>query len=151
VTSSDGSIKADLERELTRFLRRSRVTSAAIAADVHPDLDVASYTVLVTISDLSHSRPGGVRASDVADALRLHKSTMSRTLSMLERLGLVQRRTSDQDARARDLTLTPSGRASLDAAISARRQRVAEALTRWPVDDVAELARLLAKLNDDLA
>jgi DNA-binding MarR family transcriptional regulator len=151
VTSSDRSINADLERELTRFLRRSRVTSAAIAADVHPDLDVASYTVLVTVSDLSRSKPDGVRASDVAEALRLHKSTMSRTLTMLERLGLVERRTSEQDARARDVTLTSSGRASLDAAITARRQRVAEALSRWPVDDVRELARLLATLNDDLA
>lgn len=148
---SDPGRHADLERELTRFLRRSRVTSAAIAAAVHPDLDVASYTVLVTLSDLTTSMPGGVRASDVAEALRLHKSTMSRTIAVLERLGLVQRVTSEQDARALDLSLTPSGRASLDAAISARRQRVSDVLGRWSPQDVDDLARLLAHLNDDLA
>ena len=70
---------------------------------------------------------------------------------MLERLGLVERETSEQDARALNLSLTPSGRTSLDAAISARRRRVSEALTRWPSQDVDDLARLLAHLNDDLA
>lgn len=148
---TDPSRHADLERELTRFLRRSRVTSAAIAAAVHPDLDIASYTVLVTLSDLTATMPGGVRASDVAETLRLHKSTLSRTVTVLERLGLVERRTSDQDARALNLSLTPSGRASLDTAISARRQRVSEALSRWPAADIADLARLLAHLTDDLA
>jgi len=151
VTTANPRRKGDLERELTRFLRRSRITSAAIAAAVHPDLDVASYAVLVTLSDLAATMPGGVRASDVAEALRLHKSTMSRNLAVLERLGLVQRETSEQDARALDLSLTPSGRTSLDAAISARRQRLSDALGRWSTQDVDDLARLLAHLNDDLA
>ena len=151
MTTANTRRNGDLERELTRFLRRSRVTSAAIAAAVHPDLDVASYTVLVTISDLTATLPGGVRASDVAETLSLHKSTMSRTLAVLERLGLVQRETSEQDARALDLSLTPSGRASLDTAISARRQRVSDALGRWSTEDIDDLARLLAHLNDDLA
>ncbi len=151
MTTSDRSRHADLERQLTRFLRRSRVTSAAIAGAVHPDLDVASYTVLVTLSDLSATMPGGVRASDVAEALRLHKSTLSRTVTVLEGLGLVERETSEQDARALNLSLTPSGRASLDTAISARRRRLSDALSRWPTQDVDDLARLLAHLNDDLA
>ncbi len=151
VTTPGPGRHADLERELTRFLRRSRVTSAAIATAVHPDLDVASYVVLITLSDLSATMVGGVRASDVAEALRLHKSTMSRTITVLERLGLVQREPSEQDARALDLSLTPRGRASLDAAVSARRRRVSEALGRWSVQDVDDLARLLAHLNDDLA
>lgn len=151
MTTSEPGRHADLERELTRFLRRSRVTSAAIAEAVHPDLDVGSYTVLVTLSDLAASMPGGVRASDVAEALRLHKSTLSRIITVLERLGLVERETSEQDARALNLSLTPSGRASLEAAISARRRRVSEALSRWPRQDVDDLARLLSHLNDDLA
>ena len=141
----------ELERELTRFFRRSRVASTAIAAEVHPDLDVASYTVLVTIRDLSASLTGGVRAIDVAETLGLHKSTMSRNISVLERLGLVTREPSAEDARARLLTITEPGRTSLDAAISARRQRVSTILTRWTASDVRDLARLLGHLNDDLA
>lgn len=141
----------DLERELTRFWRRSRVSSTSIAAEVHPDLDVASYTVLVTISDLERSLPGGVRAIDVADTLGLHKSTMSRNIAVLERLGLVAREQSADDARARILTITESGRTSLDATITARRARVSSILSQWSNDDVRDLARLLGQLNDDLA
>ena len=141
----------DLERELTRFWRRSRVSSTSIAAEVHPDLDVASYTVLVTISDLERSLPGGVRAIDVADTLGLHKSTMSRNIAVLERLGLVAREQSADDARARILTITESGRASLDATITARRARVSSILGQWSNDDVRDLARLLGQLNDDLS
>ena len=53
MSDTERSNPHELERELTRFFRRSRVASTSIAAEVHPDLDVASYTVLVTISDLS--------------------------------------------------------------------------------------------------
>ena len=62
--------------QLTRFFRRSRVASTAIAAEVHPDLDVASYTVLVTISDLSASL-AGVRAIDVAEDDRLNEAALA--------------------------------------------------------------------------
>lgn len=141
----------ELERELTRFMRRSRANSATIAAEVHPDLDVAAYVVLVTIAELDESLPDGVRAADVAEHLSLHKSTMSRTLSMLARLGLVDRVPSATDARARLLTLTPSGRASLSAAIGARRARMSGILDRWPERDLRDLARLLTRLNDDFA
>jgi DNA-binding MarR family transcriptional regulator len=151
VSTTERSNLPDLERELTRFFRRSRVASTSIAAEVHPDLDVASYTVLVTISDLSGSLPGGVRAIDVAETLGLHKSTMSRNIAVLERLGLVAREPSVEDARARILTITESGRRSLDAAVTARRQRVSTTLSRWSEADVRDLARLLGQLNDDLS
>jgi len=139
----------DLERELTRFVRRSRATSTAMAAAVHPELDVASYVVLITIRDLTESRPSGVRAADVAEALRLHKSTMSRNITVLEHLGLLERIPSPDDARARILRITPTGESSLSAAIQARRARMAETLSRWGASDIKELARLLAQLNDD--
>lgn len=151
MSTTERSNLHDLERELTRFFRRSRVASTSIAAEVHPDLDVASYTVLVTISDLSGSLPGGVRAIDVAETLGLHKSTMSRNIAVLERLGLVAREPSVEDARARILTITEPGRRSLDAAVTARRRRVSTTLSRWSEADVRDLARLLEQLNDDLA
>lgn len=151
MSTAERSNLHDLERELTRFFRRSRVASTSIAAQVHPDLDVASYTVLVTISDLSGSLPGGVRAIDVAETLGLHKSTMSRNIAVLERLGLVAREPSVEDARARILTITEPGRRSLDAAVTARRQRVSTTLGRWSEADLRDLARLLGQLNDDLS
>ncbi len=148
--SSDPERLADVERELTRFLRRARAASTAMATQVHPDLDVASYAVLLTIRELRESLPGGVRAADVAGALRLHKSTMSRNIAVLESLGLIERVPDPDDARARLLAVTPTGGRSLAAAIDARRQRVAETHKPWTAGDVRDLARLLRRLNDDL-
>ena len=70
----------DVEREITRFLRRARTASQAMAAEVHPDLDAAGYSVLVCVLELSASMPEGVRAADVGAALNLHKSTTSRNV-----------------------------------------------------------------------
>ena len=141
---------AGVERELTRLLRRARATSGAIAAEVHPDLDPSSYAVLVTVLELSDTLADGVRAADVAERLGLHKSTMSRNITLLERLGLLERVTSPTDARARLLHLTVSGSEALGTALSARRVRIAEALDVWTPDELGDLSRLLGRLNDDL-
>ncbi|MEP6798057.1 MAG: MarR family winged helix-turn-helix transcriptional regulator, partial [Lapillicoccus sp.] len=141
---------AEVERELTRLLRRARVTSGSIAADVHPDLDSSSYAVLVTVDALSGRMPEGVRAADVGETLGLHKSTMSRNITVLEQLGLLERVLSPGDARARHLRLTETGSRQLTAALTARRDRLAETLGRWSQDDISSLARLLGRLNDDL-
>jgi hypothetical protein len=49
------------------------------------------------------------------------------------------------------LQLTPSGRASVTRSREGRRARVAGRLSRWPQQDVRDLARLLRQLNDDLS
>lgn len=146
----DAPLPVDLERELTRLLRRARVTSGAIASEVHPDLDSSSYTVLITLLDLQNVLPGGVRAADVSEQLQLHKSTMSRNITVLERLGLLERIPSPEDARARLLHITPTGQHQLTTAIAARRARIAHALDTWSGEDTDHLARLLRRLNDDL-
>ena len=102
----------DVEREITRFLRRARTASQAMATEVHPDLDAAGYSVLGCVLELSSTMPEGVRAADVGSALGLHKSTTSRNIGELERLGLIERVPDLSDARARLLRLTPSGHES---------------------------------------
>ena len=87
--------------------------------------------------------PEGVRAADVGSALGLHKSTTSRNIGELERLGLIERVPDLSDARARLLQLTPSG-PGVTRSRDGRRGRVAERLSRWPQQDVRDLARLLA-------
>ena len=140
----------EVERELTRLLRRARTAQHSMATDIHPDLDAAGYATLVTKHELVAAHPGGVRATDVSAALQLHKSTTSRNLGELERLGLIERVPDPEDARARLLRLTAPGERSLDRSRQGRRERVAAQLAQWPARDVAELGRLLRRLNDDL-
>ena len=137
----------ELEVELTRLMRRARSAQQRTAAEVHPDLDSAGYAVLVAVRDLSASG-GGARGGEVSEVLGLHKSTTSRNLTTLEDLGLVERIPDPDDARARQVRLTPQGAEALDRSVLGRRARLRAQLQAWEAADIASLARLLRKLND---
>ncbi len=137
----------ELETELTRLFRRARSAQARTAADVHPNLDSAGYAVLITVRDLG-ALGEAARAGDIAEVLRLHKSTTSRNLATLEDLGLIERIPDPDDARARQVRLTADGSAALERSFEGRRERLREQLGTWDPADIAELARLLRLLND---
>lgn len=143
---SHRSALGELEVELTRLFRRARSAQQRTAAQVHPDLDAAGYAVLVAVRDLAAH--GGARGGDLSGALGLHKSTMSRNISALERLGLIERVPDPEDARARQVRLTPQGSEALERSFEGRRERLRSQLKTWDAGDVAALARLLRRLND---
>ena len=131
-----------LEREIGLLLRRSRAISARLAREVHPDLDGASYGLLALLQDA-----GPLRAADLVARLGLDKSTVSRQVSSLVALGLVDRAADPGDGRAQVLTPSAEGSARLARIRDARRARWEEDLTGWPAEDVATLAELLGRLN----
>jgi DNA-binding MarR family transcriptional regulator len=143
--------RAAVERELTRLMRRARAASARLASEVHPDLDAAGYAVLVTVVDLQGSHREGVRASEVAAAVGLHKSTMSRNIADLERLGLVERVPDPTDARARLLRLTAAGSEAVQRSRAGRRRRLAAQMDGWSAADLKQLGTLLQRFNDQVS
>lgn len=131
-----------LEREIGLLLRRSRAISARLARELHPDLDGAAYGLLALLQDA-----GPLRASDLVVRLGLDKSTVSRQVSSLVELGLVDRAADPEDGRAQVLTPSREGAARLNRIRDARRARWESDLSDWPTDDVATLADLLGRLN----
>lgn len=140
----------EVERELSRLFRRARVSSRSLAEVVHPDLDVAGYGILTAVHGLTREGESG-RAADIAAALGLHKSTTSRSIAALERLGLLERVTDAHDARAKAVRLTAQGQRALMLAQHGRRRQFGDRLAAWSERDLRQLARLLERLNDDLA
>jgi DNA-binding MarR family transcriptional regulator len=132
-----------LEHELAVLLRRARGTSGSLAREVHPDLDAAAYGLLARIED-----EGRVRVTDLATYFGVGKPTVSRQITLLERLDLVARAANDEDARSRYVTLTPEGRERVRRARSARRVRMQSQVASWPPEDVATFAALLHRYND---
>jgi DNA-binding MarR family transcriptional regulator len=132
----------ELEREIGLLLRRSRAISARLAGELHPDLDGAAFGLLALLNDA-----GPLRASDLVARLGLDKSTVSRQVSSLVDLGLVDRAADPVDGRAQVLTPSAEGAARLQRIREARRARWAADLSDWPTSDVATLARLLRRLN----
>jgi DNA-binding MarR family transcriptional regulator len=131
-----------LEREIALLLRRARVISARLAGELHPELDGAAYGLLALLQDI-----GPLRASDLVARLGLDKSTVSRQVSSLVELGLVERSADPVDGRAQVLTPSAEGSARLARIRAARRARWEADLGDWPAEDVARLGELLGRLN----
>ncbi|GAB7031054.1 MarR family transcriptional regulator [Streptomyces sp. NPDC021749] len=133
-----------LERELAVFLRRARASSGELAREVHPDLESSAYGLLVRLADA-----GAQRATDLAGFFGVGKATMSRQLHALEQLGLVARAPDPADGRAVLVRLTDEGRERFTRVRNDRRARYARRLAAWDRREVAELARLLHRLNTE--
>ncbi|MDX3000387.1 winged helix DNA-binding protein [Kribbella solani] len=141
---------AAIEQELSALFRRSRSASLRLARRVHPDMDAAGYALISQIELGTGTSGTGTRASDVAQILGLDKSTVSRGITQLENLGLIERVGDPDDGRARLLRLTSTGAERYEAMRTQRQTEFRAILDRWNPTDLADLARLLARLNTDL-
>lgn len=125
-----------IQRELTAFARRARHK----ASQLHPDLSLVTYSIL----DLINER-GGCRAADVASYFMLDKSTVSRQVAALERLGLLRRESDPDDQRGQILLATDAGLTLLREAHEQRRLSFTTRFTDWSDEDVARFAEYLAR------
>ncbi|MGK5733416.1 MarR family winged helix-turn-helix transcriptional regulator [Streptomyces sp. URMC 124] len=133
----DASVET-IQRELTAFARRAR----AAAARMHPELSLVSFTLLAHLEDR-----GGCRATDLAAHYLLDKSTVSRQIAALERLGLVERRPAPEDQRAQVLHLTDRGAGTLAQVTANRRAAFRERLADWDEADLDRFAGYLLRYN----
>ena len=138
---------AELERALTRLVRQMTRPAfyrwLAAAGGVH--LDRADYGVLVRIDEAAP-----VRMTDLAESLGIDISTVSRNVRGLERAGLVQRTGDPADQRASRLSLSDEGQDMLRRVRSTRQDAMRHLLADWTETDRALLARLVARLSDDM-
>lgn len=124
---------AEPERLVNAVLGASRALVAVAArslADLAEDVTLAQYRVLVELA----SR-GPQRSAEIAETLRVERSTAGRMCDRLVRKGLVQRRRESADRRAVRISLTKAGRDLVDEVTRRRRSEIARILRRMPVAD----------------
>lgn len=133
----------ELEAELVDMWRRGRIQSRERARAINPKLDPACYPLLAILACEE-----AVPMSALVAELGVEKSTLTRQIDAVVRLGLVERRPDPKDARARLVALTESGRTQLtelrESAIAQWRER----LSRWDPADVRQLTTLLRRLAE---
>ncbi|WP_330456035.1 MarR family transcriptional regulator [Streptomyces sp. NBC_00820] len=127
-----------IQREMTTFARRAR----AVAARMHPELSLVSYTLLGHLE-----QSGGCRATDLAAHYALDKSTVSRQVGALERAGLIERRLDPEDHRVQVLHLTEAGEEILAQVTRNRRTVLQKRLADWPEEDLVRFAAYLERYN----
>ncbi|MSX94377.1 MAG: MarR family transcriptional regulator, partial [Actinobacteria bacterium] len=88
--------------------------TAALEADLAPyGLTLGDYEVLVFLSEAEEDR---LRMCDLAGALRLSPSGLTRRLDGLVKVGWVERESSASDRRVMYAHLTRTGRSKMDEA-----------------------------------
>ncbi len=108
-------------------------------------LDRALFPLLVGIE-----RYGPIGVVDLANGAGRDHTTISRQVSKLESLGLIERRPSATDRRINEAIITPKGRSVTDALDAARWRRAAPILAKWSEEDFGNLVRLLRRFVDDV-
>jgi DNA-binding MarR family transcriptional regulator len=112
-------------------------------------LPLTFFDVLIQLS-----RAGGrLRMSDLADAVLLSRSGVTRLVDRMERDGLVRRETCREDRRSMYATLTPAGLKALKQAEPVHLRGVAEHFARHLGDEEAKtiaaaLGRMVSREGD---
>ncbi|CAM9683730.1 unnamed protein product [Phaeothamnion confervicola] len=128
----------DLVGILNRPDRDSRMIEEA---GIH--LDRALFSLLVLVG-----RYGPIGVVELADRVGRDHTTVSRQVSKMEALGLVERQPGARDKRVREAALSQAGWKMNQAIDAARDRRMSKMLADWSADDIETLAPLLRKLAD---
>jgi DNA-binding MarR family transcriptional regulator len=117
---------------------------SALLQEAGVSLDRALFPLLIVIE---HKGPIGV--VELAELVGRDYTTVSRQITKLNGLGLINRRASKSDHRVRELAITAKGR-EMTGAIDAARIRMASVLfAKWSKRDLQDLARLMRRFADD--
>ena len=107
------------------MVRRIRRVIGVRARAVHPDLAPSSYLMLTYLAE-----QGPLRASEIADAFDIDKGAVSRQVTHLIELGLLERVTDPEDGRAPCCSsVSDEGRTRL-ADVARHRRKLARRATR---------------------
>ncbi|MER7958165.1 MarR family transcriptional regulator [Streptomyces sp. NPDC096030] len=140
-----------MSNELDAVLRIARA-HAALTKRLDGALGGLHGVSLSDFTALLHLRqaPGGrMRRVDLAEALGLTASGVTRGLAPLERIGLVMRETDARDARVAFAALTETGRERLADMLATAEQAAAEIFPAplWSKEDTGQLSVLLTRLG----
>jgi DNA-binding MarR family transcriptional regulator len=136
---------AGLEREITKLVRRALRNLWTGDYGPEGDLDATTYPLLSVLSD-----DGPMRVGELARHFRLDKSTVSRHVARLEGAGVVETRPDPRDGRCALLHVTPRGEQRVQEIRAARKAPLRQVFASFEHTERAELARLLARVNDAL-
>ena len=142
VSEKDPALRS-LEHEVQRLARRLRRVSTERARILDPAVQPTGWSILVTLY-----RSGPQRQSDLCDELRLDKGAVSRQVSALAELDLVERTPDPEDRRAATVTLTDEAARRIREIESEARRWYDGHFDDWSAEEISRVAEDLARYNE---
>jgi DNA-binding MarR family transcriptional regulator len=139
-------MQSSAEQVVDAVLRASRVLVAVAArslAAVDRDVTLAQYRALVVLASRGPQRP-----SELADALAVHPSTITRLCDRLVAQRLVLRSEAPNNRREVSIRLTAKGRRLVDTVTQRRRAEIAAIVARVPAKERATMVHALHSLGE---
>lgn len=144
VTQDVGQVDPDLVLDISNTMTRMRlmigrrVIGRMAIAKLAPGLELSHIDVL----DIIHRAEIPATVGSIADAMRLDPSRGSRVVAEMVGRGLLKRDVSQEDGRRSVIEITPLGHSILEEMRSAKISIIQDVVRDWPIDDVADFARL---------
>jgi DNA-binding MarR family transcriptional regulator len=134
-----------LEHEMGVLVRRIRRVIAERARSLDPSLSPVAYSMMMALND-----SGPQRASALVGIFSVDKGAVSRQVSALLELGLIERTPDPEDRRAMILSITEEGSRRLAGLALARRHQLTTRLESWSDEELSAFVRSLARYNASL-
>ena len=135
----------DITAELRVMGRRFKQVVHERATAVHPQLQAASYYVLLFLVE-----NGPTRGSSLACQFDIDKGAISRQVQHLVDLGLAERAADPEDGRAQLVSASAEAVRLIDEAAAAQQRAWHRTLGDWTDDELATMAAQLGRLNEAL-
>lgn len=136
----------EIGAELRVMARRFKAVVAERAAEVHPQLQPASYYILSFLIE-----NGPTRGSALACQFGIDKGAISRQIQHLVDLGLAERAADPEDGRAQLVSATAEAVRLASAAHEAQQRRWKQQLGAWTDEELRTFGERLARFNKDIA
>lgn len=135
----------EVEQSIAQLHQATRARLRDLAEIFGSDLQPAGYFVMRHV--LANSP---VRAGDIASALGMDKSAISRQLTVLRSRGLIDDSRDPDDGRATLIVATDSAREALVRFRSEVHAEYERVLADWEPSEIEQFALLLGKFNRSL-
>jgi DNA-binding MarR family transcriptional regulator len=138
MTPDERPTQADVEQLVTALFQ----VSAGLERGKQRNPQASALTLLQVIATMPDASP-----TELAAAVSLHQSSITRQVSVLEEAGFVTIAVNPHDRRSCQITLTEAGRAELARLFQIGMSRFSTFVADWDADEVRAFTRLLMKFE----
>lgn len=134
-----------LESSASHLIHRAQQIAALQSADILKEAGITlrQFSVLAAVADSE-----GASQADIVERTGIDRSTLADMVSRMEKGGLLKRKPSKHDARAKSVSLLAKGRKALDLTRSGVSEADEELLALLPANRRAAFISALAKITD---
>jgi DNA-binding MarR family transcriptional regulator len=141
-TDSRSRATTEIETSMAEIFRAGRTWSKELAGQFLPELSPVGFGILRHVMNADP-----VRSHDIVEAFGMDKGSVSRTITGLRELGLVETTVDPEDRRSTLISGTAKAEAAFAKFRDEAHRRYHAILAEWPTQDVAAFAALLHRFD----